>query len=67
MLEFGIGHKYLSTLIAYRRLNKKLEMVGWWGNAASFVIITYYGVVMGWALLCGARAYSTWKHTTGFS
>lgn len=36
MLEFGIGHKYLGAPpIAYRRANKKLEMVGWWGNAAS--------------------------------
>ncbi|MFY9113846.1 MAG: sodium-dependent transporter, partial [Dethiobacteria bacterium] len=51
MLEFGIGHKYIGAPpIAYRRAKKSLEPVGWWGTAASFVIITYYGIIMGWAI-----------------
>lgn len=69
MLEFGIGHKYLGAPpIAYRRANKKMEMVGWWGNAASFVIITYYGVVMAWAINYAVHAVNlAWgDDTTGF-
>jgi NSS family neurotransmitter:Na+ symporter len=51
MLEFGIGHKYLGAPpIAYGRAKKDAEMVGWWGVGAAFVIITYYGVVMAWAI-----------------
>src|SRR5690554_2816866 len=51
MLEFGIGHKFLGAPpVAYRRADKRLETVGWWGNVASFIIITYYGVVMAWAI-----------------
>ena len=69
MLEFGIGHKYLGAPpIAFRRINKKMEIVGWWGNAASFVIITYYGVVMGWAINYVVHALTlAWgDDTTGF-
>lgn len=51
MLEFGIGHKFRGAPpVAYNRAAKGTEMVGWWGNLAAFVIITYYGVVMAWAL-----------------
>lgn len=51
MLEFGIGHKFQGAPpVAYSRAAKGTEMVGWWGNLAAFVIITYYGVVMAWAL-----------------
>ena len=51
LLEFGIGHKYRGTPpVAYDRAVKGTEMVGWWGNLAAFVIITYYGVVMAWAI-----------------
>jgi len=51
MLEFGIGHKYQGAPpIAYGRAKKGAEMVGWWGVGAAFVIITYYGVVMAWAI-----------------
>src|SRR5690554_2594467 len=51
MLEFGIGHKFRGAPpVAYKRAAKGTEMVGWWGNLAAFVIITYYGVVMAWAL-----------------
>lgn len=51
MLEFGMGHKYLGApAVAFRRAQKGTEFVGWWGNLASFVIITYYGVVMAWAI-----------------
>ncbi len=69
LLEFGIGHKYMSAPpIAYRRAGKGLEMVGWWGNAASFVIITYYGVVMAWAINYVVHALNlSWgEDTTGF-
>ncbi len=51
MLEFGIGHKYIGgTSDCLQACKKSLEPVGWWGTAASFVIITYYGIIMGWAI-----------------
>ena len=51
MLEFGIGHKYRGTPpVAFNRSAKGAEFVGWWGNLAAFVILTYYIVIMAWGI-----------------
>jgi NSS family neurotransmitter:Na+ symporter len=67
MLEFGMGHKYMgSPSVAFNRARKGTEFVGWWGNLASFVIITYYGVVMAWAINYVVHAATlAWGSDTG--
>lgn len=50
ILEFTIGHKYRgSAPLSFFRLNKKLEWLGWWQVAISFIIATYYAVIIAWA------------------
>jgi len=51
IMEFTMGHKYRgSAPLAFRRLNKKTEFIGWWGVLVSFVISTYYSVIIAWAI-----------------
>ncbi|MBM7648556.1 NSS family neurotransmitter:Na+ symporter [Bacillus ectoiniformans] len=51
VLEFTIGHKYKgSAPLSYARLSKKFEWLGWWQVAISFVISTYYAVIIAWAM-----------------
>ncbi|MBU1260032.1 MAG: sodium-dependent transporter [Planctomycetes bacterium] len=46
-LEFSLGHfTQRAAPDAFRRCNRKLEMVGWWGIILGFVIITYYPVIL---------------------
>ncbi|OEH93965.1 sodium-dependent transporter [Bacillus solimangrovi] len=52
VLEFTIGHKYRgSAPLSYARMNKKTEWMGWWQVAISFVISTYYSVIIAWAVM----------------
>ncbi|GIN62086.1 transporter [Robertmurraya siralis] len=51
IMEFTLGHKYRgSAPLTFARLNKKFEWLGWWQVAISFVIATYYSVIIAWAL-----------------
>lgn len=51
VLEFTMGHKYRgSAPLTYRRMNKKVEGVGWWAVMVAFVIATYYSVIIAWAI-----------------
>lgn len=51
VLEFTLGHKYRgSAPLTFARLNKKSEWIGWWQVAISFVISTYYAVIIAWAM-----------------
>ncbi|HZG72658.1 MAG TPA: sodium-dependent transporter [Chondromyces sp.] len=51
ILEFTLGHKYKgSSPLTFARLNKKTEALGWWQVAISFVISTYYAVIIAWAM-----------------
>lgn len=50
-LEFVIGKKYRgSAPLSYFRINRHMEFVGWWQFLISFVIMTYYSVILGWAM-----------------
>ena len=49
-LDYAIGHKYKGTPpLALRRLAPKGEWLGWFQVGVSFVIFTYYSVVIAWA------------------
>lgn len=47
VLEFSIGHyTQRAAPDAFKRGHKRFEMVGWWGIILSFVIVTYYPVIL---------------------
>lgn len=49
--EFILGKKYRgSAPLTYFRINKKMEFVGWWQFLISFVIMSYYAVILAWAM-----------------
>jgi NSS family neurotransmitter:Na+ symporter len=51
ILEFGIGRSQRgSAPLSLRRLSSKYEWLGWWQVLLSFVIITYYVVIIAWAM-----------------
>ncbi|MDO4888399.1 MAG: sodium-dependent transporter [Actinomycetaceae bacterium] len=50
-LDYALGHRYRgSTPAVFRRISKKFEFLGWWQILVCFVIMTYYAVIIAWAL-----------------
>ncbi|MDN4479445.1 sodium-dependent transporter [Demequina muriae] len=50
-LENAIGHRFRgSAPLAFRRISRRAEGVGWWHVAICFVIGLYYTVIIAWAL-----------------
>ncbi|MBB5324361.1 NSS family neurotransmitter:Na+ symporter [Anoxybacillus tepidamans] len=66
VLEFIIGHKYRgSAPWSFSRIHKKAEWLGWWQVAISFIISTYYSVVIAWALSYTVFAFNLkWGNDT---
>ena len=51
IMEFSLGHlTQQAAPNAFRRVGERWEFVGWWPIAMSFVIVTYYSVVLAWCL-----------------
>ena len=51
ILEFSLGHlTQQAAPNAFRRVGRRWEFVGWWPIVLSFVIVTYYAVVLAWCL-----------------
>jgi NSS family neurotransmitter:Na+ symporter len=51
LLEYSIGHKYRHGAPAsFHLISQKWEGLGWWMAAISFMIATYYVVILGWCL-----------------
>ena len=47
ILEFSLGHyTQRAAPDAFRHTHKRFELVGWWSIILSFVIITYYPVIL---------------------
>lgn len=67
ILELGIGNKFVgSAPIALKRAKKGFEWIGWWGVIASFIITTYYSVIVGWSLVYLFKAFTLgWGLDTG--
>lgn len=60
ILEFTIGQKYRgSAPLSLFRLNKKAEWLGWWQLLISFVICTYYAVIIAWAVKYTIYSFGT--------
>jgi len=51
MMEFGMGRYFQrSAPGVFEGIGKKWEWLGWWAVFCAFLIITYYTVIMAWAL-----------------
>ena len=51
ILEFTIGQKYRSSApLSYFKIRKGAEWLGWWQVIVSFIIATYYAVILAWSL-----------------
>lgn len=51
LLEYGMGHKFRgSTPLSFARAGKKWEWLGWWPSITSFIIMTYYTMILSWAI-----------------
>lgn len=49
--EFSLGHlTQRATPEAFGRANRRFAFVGWWQIILSFVIITYYAVILAWCM-----------------
>ena len=69
IMEFTIGHKYRgSSPLSLFRINKNAEWLGWWQVFISFIISTYYAVIIAWAIKYSIYSLNTqWgKDTSGF-
>ncbi|SDK07517.1 sodium-dependent transporter [Sediminibacillus albus] len=52
ILEYTIGHKFRgSAPRSYGKISKGMEWIGWWQVAISFIISTYYPVIIAWAIM----------------
>jgi len=50
-LDYSIGHRFRGSAPAgFRRLSRRFEWLGWWQVLICFVIMTYYAVIVAWAL-----------------
>ncbi len=50
-LDYSIGHRFKAAPpLAFKRLDRRLEPLGWWQVAVCYVIAIYYAVVIAWAL-----------------
>ena len=51
-LDYAVGHKFRgSAPLAYRRLHRAAEPLGWWQVLVCFVIAAYYAVIVAWSLM----------------
>lgn len=67
ILEFSMGSKFRGAApMAFKRAKKSFEWIGWWGVLASFIITTYYSVIVGWSLVYLLKAFNLgWGSDTG--
>lgn len=51
ILEYGLGHRSRRAApLTFRGIARRWEWLGWWQIAVSFVIMTFYAIVIGWAM-----------------
>ncbi|ENH95925.1 transporter [Gracilibacillus halophilus YIM-C55.5] len=52
VMEYTIGHKYRSSSPrSFAKISKGMEWIGWWQVLISFVISTYYPIIISWAIM----------------
>lgn len=51
-LEYGVGYEFKTSVPKmFKKVKGKLEIIGWFICFVSFLILTYYVVVIGWDLI----------------
>ena len=51
IMEFSLGHlTQQAAPNAFRKVGRRWEFVGWWPIVLSFIIVTYYAVVLAWCV-----------------
>jgi NSS family neurotransmitter:Na+ symporter len=51
ILEYSLGHRFRQGAPAtFHLISERWEWLGWWQAAISFLIATYYVVILGWCL-----------------
>jgi len=67
ILEFTMGHKYRgSAPLTFAKMSKGKEWIGWWQVGISFVISTYYAVIIAWAMSYAVFSFNLkWGDDTG--
>ncbi|MDT0202373.1 sodium-dependent transporter [Nocardioides sp. AE5] len=51
LLDYALGHRTRgSAPLAFRRMKKGTEWLGWWQVGICFVIAVYYAAILAWAL-----------------
>ncbi len=52
ILEFCLGHKFVASApLAFSKLNRRFEWLGWWSvTFVMFGIVLYYSVIISWCL-----------------
>jgi neurotransmitter:Na+ symporter, NSS family len=51
VLEYSLGHRFRgSAPLAFARLHRRAEVLGWWQVGVCLVIASYYAVVIAWAV-----------------
>ena len=49
--DYAIGHRgRASSPLAFRRLNRKTEFIGWWHMGINSVIAIYYAAIIAWSV-----------------
>src|SRR3989338_8756184 len=52
ILEFALGQRIQKGAVdSFAAIKRKLSGLGWWALFSSFIVITYYAVVMGWSVI----------------
>ncbi|GAE92875.1 sodium-dependent transporter [Gracilibacillus boraciitolerans JCM 21714] len=60
IMEYTIGHKYRSSSPrSFSKISKGMEWIGWWQVLISFVISTYYPVIIAWAIMYAYFSFGT--------
>lgn len=50
-LDYALGHRYQAAPpLAFRRIARRLEPLGWWQVVLCYLITIYYAVVIAWGL-----------------
>ncbi|MBR7553561.1 sodium-dependent transporter [Allobacillus sp. GCM10007491] len=67
IMEYTIGHKYRgSAPRSLGGISKGFEWIGWWQVLISFVISTYYAVIIAWAVMYAYFSFGQqWGDDTG--
>lgn len=49
--EFALGHRHRgSAPLTFFRIDRRTEFIGWWQMAVTFIISTYYSVIIAWSI-----------------